>query len=136
MEYTLKAISTSGSNGEIQLNHHLIPFGITVENDEENPIPVDFFNASLGACVLKNVERLSSIMNFDYTKAEIELTANRINKPTNISSIRYKLKVYSSDTINLNLLKKNIENHGTIYNTVKQVCKISGNIELINSTIL
>jgi hypothetical protein len=44
--------------------------------------------------------------------------------------IAYKLIIYSSDeSLNIPLLKKNIEKFGIIYNTVKLSCNIDGVIE-------
>ncbi|GAL69107.1 hypothetical protein JCM19301_2097 [Jejuia pallidilutea] len=48
--------------------------------------------------------------------------------------IVYNLTVYSNDKkLNSDLLKKNIEKFGTIYNTVKLSCSISGTISTIEN---
>ena len=50
-----------------------------------------------------------------------------------MDEIEYVLKVYSQDTkLNINLLKKNIEKFGTIFNTVKSSCSIKGIIVKID----
>jgi len=50
-----------------------------------------------------------------------------------MDEIEYVLKVYSLDNkFKINLLKKNIEKFGTIFNTVKSSCSIKGEIEKIN----
>jgi hypothetical protein len=57
-------------------------------------------------------------MNF-YSKAEITVSATRLEKPPRIEII-YELSVYSQDdSLNIDLLHKNIEKFGTIFNTVK-----------------
>ena len=72
-------------------------------------------------------------MNFEYSKAEITVAAIRKEKPPRMDEIEYVLKVYSQDNkLNINLLKKNIEKFGTIFNTVKSSCSIKGEIEKIN----
>ena len=40
-----------------------------------------------------------------------------------------KLSIYSDDQLNIELLQKNIEKFGTIFNTVKSSCTVSGEIE-------
>jgi len=79
------------------------------------------------------VERFSKLMNFEYSKAKIAVVAIRIEKPPRMDEIEYVLKVYSLDNkFKINLLKKNIEKFGTIFNTVKSSCSIKGEIEKIN----
>lgn len=49
-----------------------------------------------------------------------------------MDEINYDLKIYSQDSnLNIDLLKKNIEKFGTIYNTVKTSCSITGEITKI-----
>ena len=69
-------------------------------------------------------------MHFEYSKAEIIVTATRLEKPPRMDEINYVLTVYSQDRkLNINLLKKNIENFGTIFNTIKSSCSITGEIK-------
>lgn len=50
-----------------------------------------------------------------------------------MSAIHYVIYLKSKDEkLNLNLLHKNIQKFGTIYNTLKGVCKVSG--EMVLST--
>ena len=68
-------------------------------------------------------------MNFEYSNAEIMVSATRLEKPPRMDEINYELKIYSQDNnLNINLLKKNIEKFGTIFNTVKSSCSITGEI--------
>lgn len=131
MKYTAKAITIHNENGKILINDLVFPFGITNKPEVKDPSPVEFLISSLNACILKSIERLSGFMDFNYSKAEISIIANRTDKPTRITSFDYELKVYSSDPINTKLLQKNIENHGTIFNTLKASCAIKGNIEIV-----
>ncbi|GFZ77861.1 hypothetical protein GCM10011531_04160 [Aquaticitalea lipolytica] len=73
-------------------------------------------------------------MNFKYTNAEIVVNATRLEKPPRMDEINYELRIYSNDNnLNIDLLKKNIENFGTIFNTVKLSCSIIGEIKIISS---
>jgi hypothetical protein len=44
------------------------------------------------------VERFSIMMNFDYSKAEITVSATRLKKPPRMDEIIYELSVYSQDS--------------------------------------
>lgn len=127
MEYHIKASSLSKQDAVIHIKASIIAFGTTPNSAESLPNPAELFLGSFASCALKNVERFSGILKFDYTNATIEVHATRLENPPRMDNINYHLIVHSSDeNLNPDLLKKNIEKFGTIYNTVKMVCSISG----------
>tara|TARA_R110002073_G_scaffold220418_1_gene380522 strand:+ start:2038 stop:2442 length:405 start_codon:yes stop_codon:yes gene_type:complete len=132
MNYYCKASATSKSNALIKIKESEIVFGTTPESADRLPNPAELFLGSFSACILKNVERFSILMNFEYSNAEITVNATRLEKPPRMDEINYNLKIYSRDeNLNINLLKKNIEKFGTIFNTVKSSCSIIGEIQKI-----
>lgn len=129
MEYIARANSTSKDKASIRIKQSEINFGITPETADALPNPAELFLGSFTACILKNVERFSQILNFDYTRAEIVVKATRLEKPPRMDQVRYVLKIYSNDQeLNIDLLKKNIEKFGTIFNTVQASCAVSGEV--------
>ncbi|HAT66680.1 MAG TPA: osmotically inducible protein C [Flavobacteriaceae bacterium] len=133
MEYSVKASSFSKDQAAINIKTSAINFGITPETADDLPNPAELFLGSFSACILKNVERFSALMNFEYSNAEITVKATRLEKPPRMDEIYYELHIYSQDeNVNLSLLKKNIEKFGTIFNTVKLSCTIIGDIKLIS----
>jgi len=133
MEYSVKASSFSKDQAAINIKTSEINFGITPESADDLPNPAELFLGSFSACILKNVERFSALMNFEYSNAEITVKATRLEKPPRMDEIYYELHIYSQDeNVNLSLLKKNIEKFGTIFNTVKLSCTIIGDIKLIS----
>ena len=133
MEYSVKASSFSKDQAAINIKTSEINFGITHESADDLPNPAELFLGSFSACILKNVERFSALMNFEYSNAEITVKATRLEKPPRMDEIYYELHIYSQDeNVNLSLLKKNIEKFGTIFNTVKLSCTIIGDIKLIS----
>ncbi len=132
MNYAVKAEASSKSKASIHIKQSEISFGITPETDDTLANPAELFLGSLSSCILKNVERFSEFMNFEYSHAEITINATRLEKPPRMDEINYELLIYSQDSnLNLDLLKKNIEKFGTIYNTVKISCNITGTIKKI-----
>ncbi len=132
MKYTIKASSISNKDASMQIKQSKIPFGTTPESSDQLANPAELFLGSFSACILKNVERFSSLMHFKYSHAEITVSATRLEKPPRMDEIQYELLIYSpNNTLNINLLKKNIEKFGTIYNTVKLSCAITGEIKQI-----
>jgi uncharacterized OsmC-like protein len=133
MKYSIKASSSSKNKASISVKQSEIAFGITPESADILPNPAELFLGSFSACILKNVERFSIFMNFEYSHAEITVNATRLEKPPRMDNIQYELKIYSQDqNLNSKLLKKNIENFGTIFNTIKTSCTITGEIKRID----
>lgn len=129
MNYKVTASSSSKNNASIEIKESNLLFGTIPAAESTLPNPAELFLGSFSACVLKNVERFSTMMKFNYDKAEITVEAIRLEKPPRMDEINYNLKVYSDDeNLNIDLLKKNIEKFGTIYNTVKSTCSVTGHV--------
>ena len=131
MNYTVKAKSSRSSEGIIQTGEHQINFGVSKENDL--PTPADLLTAAFAACCLKNVERFSEFMHFTYNTAEISVNASRKDKPPMIDKITFSLTIETTEEgINTDLLLRNMQKFGTIYNTLNAVCEIEGEIVIEN----
>lgn len=134
MNYHIKASSNPNQDAAVHIKQSNIDFGITSKSTETLPNPAELFLGSFAACILKNVERFSGLMKFNYAKATIEINATRLENPPRMENIIYNLTIYSNDKkLNSDLLKKNIEKFGTIYNTVSMSCSISGTISRIEN---
>lgn len=134
MNYHIKASSVSNQDATLEIKQANIDFGTTPTSAETLPNPAELFLGSFAACMLKNVERFSGMMKFTYTKANLEVSAIRLENPPRMDEINYKLTLYSNDEkLNTVLLKKNIEKFGTIYNTIKLACTITGTINAIDN---
>lgn len=134
MGYQIKASSVANKDAVIHIKESNIAFGTTPKTANSLPNPAELFLSAFAACMLKNVERFSEILKFDYTKATVEVNAIRLENPLKMDNIVYELTIYSNDkNLNIPLLKKNIEKFGTIYNTVKLSCSITGTINTIEN---
>ena len=129
MNYQINASSISNQDAEIQIKESTIAFGTTSKTAETLPNPAELLLGSFSACMLKNVERFSSLMRFTYSNAKLEVKATRLENPPRMDNIEYNLTIYSKDQkLNTALLRKNLEKFGTIYNTLKLSCSISGTV--------
>lgn len=134
MNYHIKASSISNQDAVVHIKQSNIDFGTTSKTAETLPNPAELFLGSFASCILKNVERFSTMMKFAYSKATIEVNATRLENPPRMENIIFNLTIYSNDKkLNSDLLKKNIEKFGTIYNTVKLSCSVSGTINTIEN---
>lgn len=131
MEYFVKGKSLSSGQADFSVRQSAVSFGISGD-EKELPNPAELLLGAFAACCLKNVERFSKILKFDYETAQIEVKAERQNVPSKITDIHYIIQIKSDDKrLSTRLLHKNIEKHGTIYNTLKATCTISGDIQII-----
>jgi uncharacterized OsmC-like protein len=134
MDYQIKASSISNKDAVVHIKQSNLDFGTSSKTAETLPNPAELFLSSFAACILKNVERFSGMMKFTYTKATLEVNATRLENPPRMDNIVYNLTIYTHDKkLNSDLLKKNIEKFGTIYNTVKLSSSISGTIRTIEN---
>jgi uncharacterized OsmC-like protein len=134
MDYQIKASSISNNDAVVHIKQSNLDFGTTSKTAETLPNPAELFLSSFAACILKNVERFSGMMKFTYTKATLEVNATRLENPPRMDNIVYDLTIYTHDKkLNSDLLNKNIEKFGTIYNTVKLSSSISGTIRAIEN---
>lgn len=129
MDFRIIATSVANDDASISVKESLIAFGTTEATADQLPNPAELFLGAFAACMLKNVERFSGLLHFDYDRAQVKVEAARLQNPTRMDEIKYELTIYSKDErLRVELLRKNIEKFGTIYNTVKQSCSIDGEI--------
>jgi uncharacterized OsmC-like protein len=133
MNYHIEASCIAHSDAVVHIKQSHISFGTTADTADTLPNPAELFLGAFASCILKNVERFSGILKFTYSKAIINVNATRLENPPRMDHIIYQLIIHTTDAkLNTVLLQKNIEKFGTIFNTVKQSCSISGTINIQN----
>ncbi len=131
MNYEITGEARAHGEAKFSVRHASVPFGIAA-TDTQPPNPAELLLGSFAACCLKNIERFSQLLKFDYESVRIEVTGVRQDAPPKLVAIRYAIQIKSrDDQLNISLLEKNMQKHGTIYNTLKEVCDISGSIEMM-----
>lgn len=129
--YSITAESIAKNDAIITSKNSNIAFGTTTKTENSLQNPAELFLGSFAACILKNVERFSGLLKFSYHHATIKVDAIRLENPPRMDNIKYLLTIYGADEkLNKNLLKKNIEKFGTIFNTVGMACTITGEIHV------
>jgi uncharacterized OsmC-like protein len=89
--------------------------------------PAELFLASIAACMIKGIERVTPMLKFDLRGVEVELHGVRQDSPPKMISIDYELIVDTDETDQrLELLHTNVRRYGTISNTVAEATKLKG----------
>lgn len=91
--------------------------------------PAELLLASVAACIIKGIERVTPMLSFDLRGVEVALHGIRQDSPPKMVSITYELIVDTDETDQrLDLLHKNVRKYGTISNTIAEATNLQGTI--------
>lgn len=91
--------------------------------------PAELLLAAVAACMIKNIERVAPMQNFQLRGVEVSLKGVRQDAPPKMSRIDYVLTVDTDESDRrLELLHENVQKFGTIYNTVASSTEPRGEI--------
>lgn len=94
-----------------------------------HPGPAELLAGAFAACLLKNVARSSAMLPFAYETAQVTVTLHRQEAPPRFTAVEYDLHLVTAEpTHRVELLHRNLEKFGTVYNTLAAVCDVSGAI--------
>ncbi len=97
--------------------------------DPARPGPAELLAMALAACVLKNVQRFSEMLEFDYRGATVRVEAEREEAPPRFSRMRYHLEIGTDEPERrVDLLHRNLVRYGTVYNTLAAACEVEGDV--------
>jgi uncharacterized OsmC-like protein len=89
--------------------------------------PAELLLAAVAACMIKGIERVTPMIQFDLRGVEVNLRGVRQDSPPKIVAINYELIIDTEETDQrLDLLHKNVRKYGTISNTVAEATKLDG----------
>ncbi len=117
----------AGGSGVVRAHGAALAFDGTAGRLDDVPGPADLLCAALAACLLKNVERFAHLLPFRYASAAVRVEAERAEAPPRIVRLRYELRVVTAEPApRVDLLHRNIAKFGTIANTLRAGCEITG----------
>jgi uncharacterized OsmC-like protein len=129
LRYTVEAATRGGGLSSARTRQATIEVDTSAGQSATHMGPADLLATAFAACVLKNVERFSGILPFRYDGASISVTAEREDRPPRISQIQYVLRIRTDEPAQrVDLLRRNIEKFGTIFNTLAAACRVTGEI--------
>ncbi|MGQ9686667.1 MAG: OsmC family protein [Thiobacillaceae bacterium] len=91
--------------------------------------PAELLLATVAACMIKNIERVTSLLKFGLRGVDARLKGVRQDAPPRMSRIDHVLTVDTDESERrLELLHENVKKFGTIYNTVAAGSELRGEI--------
>lgn len=89
--------------------------------------PAELFLASIAACMLKGIERVTPLLDFQLQGVTVSLQGVRQDAPPKMLSVTYEITVDTEEPdARLDLLHKNVRKYGTISNTVAEALTLTG----------
>lgn len=127
LEYEVNArrVDAHGSIATTKQAELVIDTDLAGRDDAFNP--AELFLASIAACMLKGIERVTPMLKFELRGVSVRLKAVRQDAPPRIVSVDYELVVDSDESDQrLELLHTNVRKYGTIFNTVAEAAGLTG----------
>jgi uncharacterized OsmC-like protein len=89
--------------------------------------PAELLLAALSACIVKGIERITPMLQFDLRGVEVNVDGVRRDAPPGMESISYEIVVDTDESDRrLELLHDNVKKFGTVFNTVAPGTQLSG----------
>ncbi len=99
--------------------------------------PAELLLAAVTACMIKGIERVTSILKFSLSGITIKIDGVRQDVPPKMESITYEIIVDTEESDKrLELLHENVKKFGTVFNTVAPGTELTGVIRRTEKPIL
>lgn len=129
LDYTVTARRIDEHGSEARTKDALIVLDTDMKGRADAFNPAEMLLASLAACMLKGTERVIPMLEFDLRGIEVSLRGQRQDSPPKMVKIDYEIVVDTDETDQrLDLLHRNLQKYGTIYNTLAGATELSGQI--------
>jgi uncharacterized OsmC-like protein len=98
-----------------------------VQNRDDAFNPAELLLAALSACIIKGIERVTPMLQFQIRGVEVRVTGVRQDTPPKMESIRYEILVDTDESDRrLDLLHDNVKKFGTVFNTLAPGTELTG----------
>jgi uncharacterized OsmC-like protein len=129
LEYAIQARRTDAHGSLASAKDATLVLDTDLQGRPDAFNPVELLLAAVAACMIKGVERVTPLLNFELNGVEVRLKAARQDSPPLITSIDYEIIIDTAESDQrLDLLHKNIRKYGTISNTVGRATALDGRI--------
>ncbi|MBH0116813.1 OsmC family protein [Salinibacterium sp. NG253] len=136
--YEVHGRSVAREEASIHAGNQTIPIDALWDADEPSglPGPAELLASALAACMLKNVERSAALIPFSYESAEIDVRSRRQDAPPKFVEFEYEIRlVTNEDDRRVEMLHRNLNHYGTVYNTLAAVANVHGTIVAVKPSV-
>ena len=99
MTYKVESTFIEKGLSQFNLGNESVKVDVSKDRDDNLPGPAELLLTALSSCILKNIERFSELLKFEYESVHIQTEADRQDSPPKFIEIRYKvfLKTQEND---------------------------------------
>ncbi len=127
LEYRVAARRIDAHGSEATAKDATLTMDTDIANRRDAFNPAELFLASIAACMIKGIERVTPMIGFAFRGVEVKLHGVRQDSPPLMVSIDYELIVDTDESDQrLELLHTNVRKYGTISNTVAAATRLEG----------
>ena len=127
LEYRVNARRLDADGSVASCKDATVSLDTDVNGRQDAFNPAEVFLAAIAACMIKGIERVMPVLNFDLRGVEVHLRGIRQDSPPKMTSIDYELIVDTDENDHrLDLLHQNVRKCGTISNTVTTATRLQG----------
>ena len=127
LEYTVTARRIDAHGSEARAGDAVLTIDTDLSGRADAFNPAELFLASIAACMLKGIERVTPLLNFQLKGVSVSLHGVPQDAPPRMLSVSYELVVDTEESDSrLDLLHKNVRKYGTISNTVADALNLEG----------
>jgi uncharacterized OsmC-like protein len=129
LEYRVSARRIDSHGSEAMTKEARIVLDTDVAGRPDAFNPAEMLLASLAVCILKGAERVVPMLKFDLRGIAVSLHGVRQDSPPKMIRIDYDIVVDTDETdARIDLLHRNLQKFGTIYNTLAGATDLTGTI--------
>lgn len=126
-EYRVRALRRDAHGSSASCKDAAIELDTDVKGRTDAFNPAELLLAALAACMIKGIERVMPVLEFDLRGVEVRVWAKRQDAPPLLVSIDYEIVVDTDESDQrLALLHTNVRKYGTISNTLARAAPLNG----------
>ncbi|MGB3956079.1 MAG: OsmC family protein [Brooklawnia sp.] len=128
--YQVRAQCRPGGVAHVQAGDQTVPIDTAWGVEPSGaPGPAELLAAAFASCLMKNIERTSTLIGFTYTSADVRVQARRQDSPPQFVEVEYDVRIVTDEPERrVDLLHRNLRQFGTVYNTLAAVCDVHGTV--------
>jgi uncharacterized OsmC-like protein len=129
LEYRVSAHRLDAQRSEATTKQATLTLDTDIQGRPDAFNPAELLLAAIAACMIKGIERVAPMINFQFNGVEVKLHGIRQDAPPMMTEINYEIIVQTTeDDRRLALLHTNVRKYGTISNTVAKATRLEGKI--------
>lgn len=129
MTFSVRAERRDAHGSEARCKSARISLDTDLAGRDDAFNPAELLLAALAACIIKGIERITPILDFELRGVEVRIHGVRQDVPPKMESIRYEILVDTDESRQrLNLLHENVRKYGTVFNTLAPGTDLSGDL--------